>query len=58
MMNVVHSYFSLFYRATLDELKMFLENEFWALCPVQANFGISSLQVCVFCVEVIRARAV
>ncbi|XP_065053173.1 syndetin-like isoform X2 [Rhopilema esculentum] len=37
------NYFKAYHRATLDELKMFLENEVWALCPVQTNFGIFSL---------------
>jgi len=38
------NYFKAYHRATLDELKMFLENEVWAMCPVSPNFGIASLQ--------------
>jgi len=32
-------------RASLEELRMFLENEVWELCPVKASFSILLLQV-------------
>lgn len=32
-------------RARLEELRMFLENETWELCPVKSNFNISQLHV-------------
>lgn len=34
-----------FLRARLEELRMFLENETWELCPVKSNFNISQLHV-------------
>ncbi|CAH1787995.1 unnamed protein product [Owenia fusiformis] len=38
------NYFRNYHRARMDELKMFLENEAWQLCPVKANFSIMQLQ--------------
>eukprot|EP00794_Sanderia_malayensis_P003270 gene3270-3751_t len=38
------NYFKAYHRSTLDELRMFLENEVWELCPVRSNFKILSLQ--------------
>lgn len=35
----------LFLRTRLDELRMFLENETWELCPVKSNFSILQLHV-------------
>uniref|UniRef100_A0A2K6G8M6 VPS50 subunit of EARP/GARPII complex n=1 Tax=Propithecus coquereli TaxID=379532 RepID=A0A2K6G8M6_PROCO len=35
--------FSFFLRTRLDELRMFLENETWELCPVKSNFSILQL---------------
>lgn len=32
-------------RIRLDELRMFLENETWELCPVKSNFSILQLHV-------------
>ena len=32
-------------RSRLDELRMFLENEGWELCPVKSTFTILQLQV-------------
>lgn len=32
-------------RARVEELRMFLENETWELCPVKSNFNISQLHV-------------
>ena len=32
-------------RARLDELRMFLENEAWELCPVKSNFNTLQLMV-------------
>lgn len=36
-------------RARLEELRMFLENETWELCPVKSNFNISQLHVSTNC---------
>lgn len=33
------------FRARLEELRMFLENETWELCPVKSNFNIAQLHV-------------
>ncbi|KAB1276690.1 Syndetin [Camelus dromedarius] len=38
-----HSICFLFLRTRLDELRMFLENETWELCPVKSNFSILQL---------------
>ncbi|XP_041367289.1 syndetin-like [Gigantopelta aegis] len=37
------NYFRNHHRARLDELRMFLENEGWELCPVKSNFSILQL---------------
>ncbi|XP_075900528.1 syndetin isoform X2 [Nelusetta ayraudi] len=37
------NYFKHYHRARLEELRMFLENETWELCPVKSNFHISQL---------------
>lgn len=37
----------LFYRTRLEELRMFLENETWELCPVKSSFSIIQLHVSV-----------
>lgn len=37
------NYFKNHHRARLDELRMFLENEAWELCPVKSNFNILQL---------------
>uniref|UniRef100_A0A3Q1IWG9 VPS50 EARP/GARPII complex subunit n=1 Tax=Anabas testudineus TaxID=64144 RepID=A0A3Q1IWG9_ANATE len=37
------NYFKNYHRARLEELRMFLENETWELCPVKSNFNISQL---------------
>uniref|UniRef100_A0A8C5HRV4 Syndetin n=1 Tax=Gouania willdenowi TaxID=441366 RepID=A0A8C5HRV4_GOUWI len=37
------NYFRNYHRARLEELRMFLENETWELCPVKSNFNISQL---------------
>jgi hypothetical protein len=39
------NYFRSYHRTRLDELKMFLENEGWELCPVKSSFTIFMLQV-------------
>jgi len=39
------NYFRSYHRAKLDELRMFLENESWELCPVKPSFSILMLQV-------------
>ena len=39
------AYFRNYHRARLDELRMFLENEAWELCPVKSNFSVMMLQV-------------
>ena len=35
----------LYYRARLDELKIFLETEAWELCPVRSTFSLHQLRV-------------
>ncbi|MEQ2291016.1 Syndetin, partial [Ameca splendens] len=37
------NYFKNYHRARLEELRMFLENETWELCPVKSNFNIDQL---------------
>ena len=37
-------YFGRYHRERLDELKLFLENEIFTLCPVPANFTLFDLQ--------------
>ncbi|KAM4873649.1 syndetin [Thomomys bottae] len=37
------NYFRNYHRTRLDELRMFLENETWELCPVKSNFSILQL---------------
>lgn len=34
------------FRTRLEELRMFLENETWELCPVKSSFSILQLHVC------------
>lgn len=38
-------YFKTYHRTRMDELRMFLENEAWELCPVKASFKIVDLSV-------------
>uniref|UniRef100_A0A914VCF5 Spindle pole body component n=1 Tax=Plectus sambesii TaxID=2011161 RepID=A0A914VCF5_9BILA len=38
------SYFRRYHLDRLDELRMFLESEAWALCPVQSGFNVFELQ--------------
>ena len=38
-------YFKTYHRSRMDELRMFLENEAWELCPVKASFKIVDLSV-------------
>ncbi|XP_077867411.1 syndetin-like, partial [Saccoglossus kowalevskii] len=38
------NYFKNYHRARMDELRMFLENEAWELCPVKSSFSILNLQ--------------
>ncbi|XP_075223193.1 vacuolar protein sorting 50 isoform X2 [Lycorma delicatula] len=37
-------YFRRYHAARLDELRIFLENEVWTVCPVQADFTLLHLQ--------------
>ncbi|XP_065587332.1 syndetin isoform X2 [Cyrtonyx montezumae] len=37
------NYFKTYHRTRLEELRMFLENETWELCPVKSNFEILQL---------------
>lgn len=39
-----HSYLRSCHAARIDELRIFLENESWEVCPVKANFDILQLQ--------------
>ena len=50
MLTTFSSFLFLFFlprpfRARLEELRMFLENETWELCPVKSNFNIAQLHV-------------
>lgn len=38
-------YFKTYHRSRMDELRMFLENDAWELCPVKASFKIIDLSV-------------
>ncbi|XP_015437348.1 PREDICTED: syndetin [Dufourea novaeangliae] len=38
------SYFSHYHASRLDELRIFLENDGWELCPVKSNFVATQLQ--------------
>ncbi|CAG2066049.1 unnamed protein product, partial [Timema podura] len=40
------NYFINYHQSRLDELRIFLENEGWEICPVKPNFTILRLQVC------------
>ncbi|XP_011505781.1 PREDICTED: coiled-coil domain-containing protein 132 [Ceratosolen solmsi marchali] len=37
------NYFNFYHTSRLDELKIFLENDGWKLCPVKSNFNITQL---------------
>lgn len=37
------NYFRSYHRTRMDELRIFLENEGWELCPVKSNFAIMQL---------------
>lgn len=39
------SYFQNYHRSTLEELRIFLDNEAWTPCPVRPKFIITHLQV-------------
>ena len=45
MIDHYKQFFWIYFRARLDELRMFLENEGWELCPVKSTFSILQLQV-------------
>uniref|UniRef100_A0A1B6C6F1 Vacuolar protein sorting-associated protein 54 N-terminal domain-containing protein n=1 Tax=Clastoptera arizonana TaxID=38151 RepID=A0A1B6C6F1_9HEMI len=38
------NYFRRYHASRLDELKLFLENEVWAMCPVRPDFNLLHLQ--------------
>lgn len=38
-------YFAAYHRERLEEMRIFLENEGWELCPVKPTFSILQLQV-------------
>jgi len=42
---VINSIYLLYFRTRLEELRMFLENETWELCPVKSSFSILQLHV-------------
>lgn len=50
------NYFKSYHRCCLDELRMFLENESWALVPVRANFSTLNLQEFQFLRDAFQAR--
>uniref|UniRef100_A0A2R5LDX3 Coiled-coil domain-containing protein n=1 Tax=Ornithodoros turicata TaxID=34597 RepID=A0A2R5LDX3_9ACAR len=52
------NYFKNYHRCCLDELRMFLENESWALVPVRENFSILHLQEFRFLRNSLQARPV
>ncbi len=39
------TYFRRYHRQRLEDLKMHLENEGWAICPVKPSFQLSQLKV-------------
>ena len=39
------AFFHVYHRARLEELRTFLENEAWEVCPVKPTFSVYSLQV-------------
>ena len=39
------TYFARYHRQRLEDLKMHLENEAWAICPVRPTFQLSQLKV-------------
>lgn len=39
------SYFKMYHANRLEELRIFLENESWEICPVKSSFDILQLQV-------------
>ena len=39
------NFFKTHHQVRLDELRMFLENEAWEMCPVKSNFQITQLMV-------------
>lgn len=39
------NYFKNYHTGRLEELRIFLENESWEICPVKAKFDILQLQV-------------
>lgn len=39
------NYFKNYHAQRMDELKIFLENEVWEICPVKASFDLLQLQV-------------
>lgn len=39
------NYFKNYHAQRMDELKIFLENEMWEVCPVKPSFDILQLQV-------------
>ncbi|XP_031470167.1 syndetin [Phasianus colchicus] len=45
------NYFKTYHRTRLEELRMFLENETWELCPVKSNFSILQLHEFKFMVQ-------
>lgn len=42
------NYFKTYHKERMEELRIFLENECWELCPVKSNFTILYLQVNLF----------
>lgn len=38
-------YFKSYHAQRLDELKIFMENEAWEICPVKPTFNVVQLQV-------------
>jgi hypothetical protein len=40
------NYFRNYHHDRLEELRIFLENESWEMCPVKPDFTMLQLQVC------------
>ena len=39
------SYFKTYHHSRLEELKLFIDNDAWQLCPVKTGFNLFMLQV-------------
>lgn len=49
-------YFKSYHAQRMEELKIFMENETWEICPVKSSFSIlqlqvNSIKVIIFCIK-------